>query len=221
MVLKVLERKAETANTFSLVFEKPKGFSFYAGQYLDYELDGDTRAFTISASPTEEFLMLSTKKGQSEFKKALAHLKTGDEIKTSHPAGTFILDESSPAVFIAGGIGVTPFRSMIKYALDQKLTTSITLFYSNSDEDFVFKKELNAWKQNLPNLNIIYHNSSQSGHLTKLYPIPYPLYPSALARASLIYYLAGPPKMVDSFEKILIQHKVHKTNIRYDNFDGY
>ncbi len=212
MILKIIEKKTETKDVFSLVFEKPSEFSFYPGQYLDYELGGDTRVFTISASPTDEFLMLTTKKGQSEFKKALAKIKAGNEVKTSHPAGTFTLDESSPAVFIAGGIGITPFRSMIKYAFDQKLKTPITLIYLNSDDNFVFKKELEKWQAKL-NLKVIYHNSTKLGHLITLSPKPYPLNP--------IFYLAGPPKMVDSFEKMLLDAGVDKTNIRYDQFDGY
>ncbi len=210
MILRVKEKKTETKDVFSLVFEKPNGFNFYPGQYLDYELDGDTRAFTISASPTEDFLMLSTKKGTTPFKKALAKLKAGDEVKTSHPAGTFILDESSPAVFIAGGIGITPFRSMIKYAFDQKLKTPITLIYSNSDNNFPFKEQLENWKQHLPKLNIIYHNSTINGYLTHL-PVD-PLF---------IYYLAGSHSFVNDMEKILKQLGVDETNIRYDRFDGY
>lgn len=217
MILKVKQVKRETKGAFSLIFEKPTNFRFYAGQYLDYELavedpNGNTRAFTISASPTENFLMLSTKYGISPFKQALAQLKPGNEIKTSHPAGTFTLDEKSPAVFIAGGIGITPFRSMIKYVSDQKLSTTITLIYSNSDENFLFKKELEDWKQSLEDFTIIYHNSNLSGHLTELPPTTYHL---------PIYYLAGPPKMVDSFEKMLLELGVDKTNIRYDHFDGY
>jgi len=217
MLLTVKQIKPETKDVFSLIFEKPKDFSFYAGQYLTYELpvldpNGNTRPFTISASPTEGFLMLSTKYGLSPFKEALVQLKSGDSITTSHPAGTFILDELTPAVFIAGGIGITPFRSMLKYALDEKLSTPITLIYSNSDNNFLFKKELENWKQDLPNLIIIYHNSTQNGHLTKLPTTNYQL---------PIYYLAGPPKMVSSFEQILIQHGVDKTNIRYDKFTGY
>lgn len=233
MRLKVANINHELPGVSSVIFKKPPGFNFYAGQYLDYELpvkdpDGNTRSFTIASSPTEDFLMLSTKNGKSVFKKNLLSLKPGTEVKTSHPAGTFTLDEKSPAVMIAGGIGITPFRSMIKYALDQKLTTPMTLIYSsstkkvktavkrgfylNSDENFPFKKELDAWKQNLPNLNIIYHNSSQNGHLTKLPAITYHL---------PIYYLAGPPKMVDSFEKMLLEMGVEETNIRYDRFGGY
>ena len=96
--------------------------------------------------------------------------------------------------------------------LAQKLKASITLIYLNSDANFPFKKELDSWKQSLPNLHIIYHNSSLSGHLTKLPTTIYQL---------PIYYLAGPPKMVDSFERILLGIGVDELNIRYDRFDGY
>lgn len=212
MVLKVIDIKKEVNSCFSLILEKPKGFSFYAGQYLDVELGDDTRAFTISSSPTERFLMITPKKGITPFKKYLENLKPGDEITTSHPAGTFTLDESSPAVFLAGGIGITPFRSMIKYAMDQKLTTPITLFYSNSDDEFLFKRELHGWKKNLPNLNIIYHNSSQNGHLTHLPPTSHQL---------PIYYLAGSHSFVNDMARMLIGSGVDETNIRYDRFDGY
>lgn len=212
MQLKIKGNK-DFEDYFSLIFEKPVGFSFYPGQYLDYELEEDTRAFTIASSPTEDFLMLSTKKGMSKFKKALTKLKPGDTIITSHPAGTFTLDESTPAVFIAGGVGITPFRSMIKYALDQHLKTPITLIYSNSDDNFVFKEELEKWRQDLSNLNIIYHNSTQNGRLAKLSPFPLTLSP--------IYYLAGSPNFIDNMEKILLKMGVDQTNIRYDYFDGY
>lgn len=221
MLLKVLEKKSETKNAFSLILEKPKNFNFYPGQYLDVELpvndpNGNTRAFTISSSPTEDFLMISPKKGFSKFKKALEKLKSGDSTTTSHPVGTFTLDESSPAVFIAGGIGITPFRSIIKYAFDQKLTTPITLFYSNSDDNFPFKKDLAEWQKQLPNLTIHYIVTSLDGRLTKLPP-----FPSGAHYQLPIYYLAGPPKMVDDFAKMLLDSGVDETNIRYDRFDGY
>lgn len=223
MILKVVKRKPETNSRFSLILEKPANFNFYAGQYLDVELPvndplGNSRAFTISSSPTEDFLMMTTKYGISQFKKALEKLNLGDTIIISHPAGTFTLDETSPAIFIAGGIGITPFRSMVKYALDHKLNTPITLLYSNSNKDFVFKQELELWVRKMENLKVIYHDSSQNGRLNKenflrLYPIPYTLYP--------IFYLAGAPKMVDDFAKKLLDLGVDSTNIRYDRFDGY
>lgn len=218
MILKVIDKKKETRDTFSLILEKPKGFNFYPGQYLDVELPvkdkyGNTRAFTISSSPTENFLMITFKKGISEFKKKLASLKSGDTISVSHPAGTFTLDESSPAVFIAGGIGITPFRSMIKYAVDQKLNIPIDIIYLTSDNIFLFKKNLDKWQKEYSKLEIIYQNTASSGHTITLntkYLIP-----------NTIFYLAGPPKMVDDFEKILFELGVEETSIRTDRFDGY
>lgn len=216
MILKVLDKK-KGSNCFSLILEKPKNFSFYPGQYLDIELLandplGNVRAFTISSSPTEDFLMITTKKGISKFKKALEKLRAGDKISTSHPAGTFTLDETESAVFLAGGIGSTPFRSMLKYAVDQKLSTPITLIYSNSDNDFLFKKELNLWQKQYPSLTIHYVVTGRDGRLDQ----------EKFSRVTdSIYYLAGPPKMVDDFEKMLLMLGVDSTNIRTDRFDGY
>ena len=222
MILKIKNKKIENRNCFSLILEKPVGFNFYPGQYLDIKLpvanpngdtkSGDTRAFTISSSPTEDFLMVTPKKGISPFKKFMENLKAGDTVESSHPAGTFTLDESSPAVFLAGGIGITPFRSIIKYCVDEQISTLMTLIYSNSDENFLFKEELENWQQYLPNLTIIYHNSSQNGHLTHLPPTTYHL---------PIYYLAGSHSFVNNMAQMLIDSGVDETNIRYDRFDGY
>lgn len=217
--------REEAVGSFSLILEKPKGFTFYPGQYLDIKLEfddkdkrGKDRNFTIASSPSEDFLMLTTKTGISDFKKTMHRLKTGQVISSAHPAGTFTLDESEPAIFIAGGIGITPFRSMIKYVLDQKLNTQMTLIYSNSDSNFVFKKELARWKKQLLNLRIIYHVSSTKGRLNKqlLEKIVSTFYilPST-------FYLAGAPAMVENLTKILGQLGIDETDIRQDSFDGY
>lgn len=213
MILKIKEKK-DFGYYFCLIFGKPEAFNFYPGQYLDIKLavddpNGDTRAFTISSSPTESFLMVTIKKGISPFKKYLETLRIGDTLESSHPAGTFTLDENSPAIFIAGGIGITPFRSMIKYAVDQKLKTAITLIFSNSNNDFPFKEELGQWQKDYPKLDISYHNSTNSGRLNKL-PV-----------SNAIYYLAGSHSFVNSMEKILLDLGMDQTNIRYDRFDGY
>lgn len=212
MNLKIIKFQPEAGDAFSIILEKPDNFHFYPGQYLDYEI-GDTRSFTISASPTENFLMLTTKKTRSEFKKTLFKLKPDETISASSPIGTFILDESSPAVFIAGGVGITPFRSMIKYALDQKLNMPISLIYTNSDENFIFKDELNGWQKLMPHLKIIFHNSAESDRLQTL--------DTSYLLHNTIYYLSGPPKFVDHIQKILLDMKIDETSIRSDYFDGY
>lgn len=221
MILKVLEKRLESSKVFSLIFKKPRNFTFYPGQYLDLELpvkdrNGNTRTFTISSSPNEPFLMITSKVGVTPFKKAMERLKKGDIIKTSHPIGTFTLDESSPAVFIAGGIGITPFRSMIKSVVDYKLDLAITLLYSNPDQNFLFEKELVIWSWKISNLKVIYHSSSQNGHISRTQ-----LEQIVQMYGNTIFYLAGAPKMVDDFETMLLALGVDKANIRYDRFDGY
>lgn len=225
MLLTVKTVQIETSDCFSLILKKPNNFFFYPGQYLDIELPirdedrrGATRAFTIASSPTEDFLMITSTKGISDFKRYFQNLRPKDKIESSHPAGTFILDETEPAIFIAGGVGITPFRSMIKYAVDNSLKTSITLIYSNSNENFLFKCELDEWQNRLPNLKIIYVVTSKEGKLDhqKLETLN-----SKFIIHNSIFYLAGPPKMVNEFEKILLEIGVDEVNIRYDRFDGY
>lgn len=216
-----MQIKPENPQVISLIFAKPIGFTFYAGQYLDIKLpvsdpNGSTRAFTISSSLTEDFLMITTKIGITPFKKYLESLEKGQIIESSHPAGTFILDETEPAIFLAGGIGITPFRSMIKYAVDQNLKTHITLIYSNSDDNFLFKEELEKWQKKLSNLEIIYHHSSQNSHLNRT-----ELATIVEEYGNAIFYLAGSHEFVNAMEKILLDIGVDQLNIRYDRFDGY
>lgn len=222
MKFKIKSTKQESHNTASLILEKPQNFIFYPGQFLDIELPvkdslGPTRILSLSSSPSEDFIILTYKKGVTPFKKKLETLKPGDIIQSSHPAGTVVIDDSSPIVFMSGGIGIAPHRSMIKWAVDQKLDLPITLIYSNSDEDFIFKKELDEWQKIYPKLKIHYIVTSKEGRLdeakfNKLNPKPYTLNP--------IFYLAGPPAMVDSFEEILLKLEIDQTSIRTDRFDG-
>ena len=217
MILTVKRIKREMQECFSVIFKKPKNLNYYPGQYLTVKYQKIQREFTISSSPSENLLMITTKTGLSSLKKHLENLSPGGFIESDHPAGTYTLDTQSPAVMICGGIGITPARSMIKYALDNKLSIPISLIYSNSDENFIFKKELDQWMKLYPKLTIHYVVTSTDGRLDeakfKLYPIPYSLTP--------IFYLAGPPKMVDDFEEILLNLGVDSTNIRTDRFDGY
>jgi len=223
MVLKVLDKRKETKNTFSLILEKPAGFAFYPGQYLDIGFNTgiglDTRILSISSSPSEDFLMVTYKIGISPYKNRLHSLKSGDSIQSSHPAGTVVIDDSSPVVLMPGGIGIAPHRSMIKWAVDRKLNLPITLIYSNSDQDFIFKKELDSWLKQYPKLTIHYVITSAEGRLDAgrlkrfLVPSSTDLVP--------IHYLAGPPGLVDDFENILLKLGVDSTNIRTDRFDGY
>ena len=229
MILTVKQIKKEARNAFSIIFEN-QGDRFYPGQYLEFE----GKCFSIASSPSEPFLMITTFPSKSKLKRKFLRLQPGDKIESSHPAGTITIDEVDPLVFIAGGIGITPFRSMIKWAYDRKFKTKMTLIYSssqkkiktaakrgsysNSDNDFIYKKELDTWKKDLPNLTIHYINTNKDGRLNnnKLEPLILntdPLIP--------IYYIAGSPSFVDAFEKMLLEIGIDKLNIRTDRYDGY
>lgn len=224
MKLKVKNHKKINSNTYQLIYEKPINFFFYPGQYLDISLPiedqdkrGQIRGFTIGASPTEDFLMTTYRQGISDFKTHFVNLKPGDEIEVSHPSGTFILDETEGAAFLAGGIGITPFRCMIKYALDKNLKIPITLIFSNPNDEFVFKEELDKWQKEYPKLKVFYVNTSRDGRidakkLTTNYQLP---------TTNTTYYLAGPLEMVQNYSKALKMAGIDKINIRIDPFDGY
>jgi len=175
------------------------------------------KTYSFSSSPTEPDLMISFKKGISKFKQALVAVKPGDTmVTTQHGSKGFILDKYSPAVLIAGGIGIAPFRSMIKELIDSKQRCQITLVYFNRNDDFPFKHELNEWQKELAGFKIIYaaNSDGQKVNKAKVLQATPRIYQS-------IYYIAGPPGMVESIEHTLIDMGVKTENIRLDSFDGY
>ena len=225
MILRVLRKRRETKNISSLILEKPQDFSFYPAQFIDVGFKKDTRIMSLSSSPSEKFLMFTFKLGISKYKIKLQKIKSGDILESSSPAGTYTLDENSPAVMLAGGVGVASHRSMIKWAVDNKLSTPITLIYSNTDSDFAFKKELSSWQKNYRKFTIHYVITKRDGRLNKeklpsLLPDIYHL-PAGRQDLQPIYYLAGPPSFVEDMEKILKTLGVDSTDIRLDSFDGY
>ncbi len=137
-----------------------------AGEFAVFELDkvnndpkGAIRDFTIASSPTEDFIMISTRIKESSYKQRLSDLTESTKIKISETQGQFILhkDYSKPAVFLSGGIGVTPFRSMIKYATDKQLPLEIIVFDSNKNiNNILYKKEFDKWLEINKKLKIIY-----------------------------------------------------------------
>ena len=139
---------------------------YTAGQFAFFDIGevyndpkGPIRHFTISSSPTENFIMFSTRIRDSPYKKRLSTLEKGTKVKVRGPEGQFVLhqDYTKPAVFLSGGIGVTPFRSMIKYATDMQLPVKIIMFDSNRNRNnILFKKEFDEWASINKNLKIIY-----------------------------------------------------------------
>lgn len=207
-----------------------------AGQFLFFVIDHDKpdergvrRHFTLASSPTEGELFFSTKfaESSSSYKQALKTLPAGTSVPITGPGGEFILpqDPTQPVVFLGGGIGITPFRSMMKYILDQKLPTPVTLLYANRTAgDIVYRQEFDDWDQKNPNFEIHYtveHPDEgwqgDTGRLTTELVRKYVQNP-----ASPIYYICGPGPMVESYSNLLTGILgVSLDKIRTENFSGY
>lgn len=230
MKLKLVNKKLEARDTYSFFFEPVEKIDFQAGQYIYITLPklnypderGDTRHFTISSSQTEgNLIRLTTRiREESGYKKTLNELKIGDEVEGRGPNQTFILDPKPKIlnqVFLAGGIGVTPFRSFIKYNIDKSLRIPMHLIYSNSDSEFVFKQELDEWSKENDFIKIDYHDSSQSGHLSKQLISKY----CEDKLQDSIFWVVGPPKFVSAMEEILEELNIPEDNIKSEKFTGY
>ena len=131
--------------------------------------------------------------------------------------GKFILDLRFKAVFVAGGIGITAFRSMLKQVIDDKLPAEITLIYLNHTSDFPFRDELNKWQVSNPNIKIhfVITKGDRSIGYKAFQRIMQPL------GSQVVFYLAGSPGMVDSYKNILHGLGVRKNQIKIDSFKGY
>src|SRR5215213_5299477 len=218
--------------------------NYTAGQFAFFDIGGvyddpkgPIRHFTISSSPTENFIMFSTRIRDSPYKKRLSTLEKGAKVKLRGPEGQFILHEdySKPAVFLSGGIGVTPFRSMIKYATDEQLPLKIVMFDSNRNrENVLFKKEFDDWANVNNNLKIIYTISDDErerlsstpsdwkgefGRIDKALILKY-LDTNTLNNS--IFYICGPPSMLKAMQSLLQNDlDIPKERIKVEEFTGY
>lgn len=223
MKLKLVKKQDEATGTKSFFFTADEKFTWQAGQYAYITLGEITKQFTIASSPTEEFVQVTTRiRKESVFKQKLNSLKIGEEIEARAPFGSFVLTNHYSLVtshlFLAGGIGITPFRSFIKYNLDRNLKIPMFLIYSNSDSDFVFKKELDQWQKENDFIKVRCHNSGLSGHLSSevllnLYPNLYTLNPT--------FWAVGPNIFVNAMEDILEKLKIPEDHIKTEKFIGY
>lgn len=230
--IKFLGKQQQSADTYTFKFERPSNFNFVAGEYLKMILAiknpdsrGVSRYFTISASPTEENIAITTKVIKSSFKKTFGSLKVGAKVKIRGPWGDISLDEKdkTPRVFLAGGIGITPARSMMIYARDNNLDIPITLFVSFSrEEEVIFYDELTGLKnKKLKAIYMISHpeGSKWKGETGRLDGEKITKYVPDVKNS--IFYLTGPLAFVEAIEKLVRSLKVPKKNIVAEEFPGY
>lgn len=233
-----LKKKADVAEgTMAFYFEKPAGFQFKPGQFANLTLlnppetdaEGNVRTFSIASAPFEEDLMFATRMRDTAFKRVLKTMASGTEITLGGPFGSFTLhsDSSRTGVFMAGGIGITPFRSMILHASRSRLPHRLQLFYSNRrPEDAAFLQELEGIEKENTRYRFIgtmtqlekskQHWEGRTGFIDKQM-----LSESMDDLKGSICYVAGPPTMVSAIGHALTDLGISEDDIRSEEFAGY
>jgi ferredoxin-NADP reductase len=223
--------------TMLLRFKKPEGFAFKAGQYADFTLlnppetdaEGNTRTFSIVAAPQEDHLAIATRMRDTAFKRTLRDAKAGMPIEIDGPMGSFTLHENAAraGIFLVGGIGITPFMSILKDAAARTLPHKLFLFYSNRrPEDVAFMGELEALATKNKHFTFIptmtqAEASKQTWDGERSYITQDLIAKHAPDRANAIYYTAGPQAMVGATRKILDDAGVSGDDIKTEEFSGY
>lgn len=225
MKLKLIDKKQLTESVKTFVFDTPEPAKWRPGQYMHYVLDHpnvddrkNERWFTISNPPYAKHPSITTRlageKGSS-FKKALDNLPIGGEIEADNVKGDFVIDDPAKQyIFIAGGIGITPFYSMLLQMAHDKQPINVDLMYASRDDDIVFGDELQKIASHNPNFRI--HKFVGPKKITE---------EDIEAVASKLddpqYYVSGPWPMVDAYDKLLKSMGITDAKIHNDDFPGY
>ncbi len=234
---RLLKSEQVAEGTMAFYFEKPSGFEFVGGQSIDLTLidppqsdaGGNTRALSVASAPREPHLAVATRLRDTAFKRVLGALRPGAEVRIEGPFGSMTLHRNiaRPAVILAGGIGITPFRSMVRQATGANSRHRMFLFYSNRrPEDAAFLGELQELARQQPNFSLITTMTSpekssigwsgETGYISR-----------AMLTKSLgdltgpVYYTAGPPALVSAMKEMLTEAGVSEDDINSEDFAGY
>jgi len=230
----LLEVIPRTHNVKSFRFEVEKDVDFKPGQYffVSIKIDGveKTKHFSFSNSPTEkEYVEFTKRITDSDFSKALDRLRVGDWARLKMAYGHFTFEgEYERIAFLSGGIGITPIRSICKFATDMGLPTDIILVYGNStEEDIIFRKDLDGMQAVNKNFRIVYTLTSQDieqeAWQGRIGYIDDRMIKEEISDfKERVFYICGPPQMVESLTDILKNRlAVRENRIRTENFFGY
>jgi ferredoxin-NADP reductase len=220
-------REQIAAGTMAFHFAKPAGFSFKPGQAVNIELpeppaeaNSARRIFSLVSAPFETVLTVATRMREgSAFKRTLATLQLGTKLKLRGPQGLMTLheDRAHAAVFIAGGIGITPFISMLRQAAHDRLAQRLLLLYSNRRlQDAAFLAELHGLERQNASFRLLARMTDAESIINE----------ETLKRfvgdaAVPVYYLAGPPAMVEAMSAILKRVGIRDDDVRSEEFYGY
>ena len=236
MQAKIKEKREVAKQTLLVTFDLlGREVDFEPGQYFFVTLPdvghqderGLRRHITVVTSPNERGVLgLCTRLRDTAFKRTLAELDVGAEVEVEEPKGEFVLPKETdqPYVFIAGGIGITVFRSMLRYIAEERLPHRVTLVYSNRDQDSAaFLDELTELERANPNLRLVLTMTEDPAWEGETRRIDAELLGNHLEGelGSFTYLVAGPPAMVEAMEKTLTDAGVPEERIRPQRFSGY
>lgn len=234
---KLVGKEQGAEGTMAFHFEKPPGFDFKPGQSADLTLldppetdsEGNTRTLSIASAPFEDKLTFATRMRDTAFKRSLNRLPLGTGVKIDPALGSFTLHKNAakPAVFLAGGIGITPFFSILRQADHDRAAHKLYLFYSNHrPEDAPFLEALRGLATTNSNFRFVATMTKIFGSRSKWEGETGWIDKGMLSRylsdlRGPIYYIAGPPAMVAGVSKMLVASGVDEDDIRSEEFAGY
>jgi len=232
---KLVSREKMASEIALFRVEKPQGFQFQPGQYclvtvpaMGFEDErGLRRPLSIASSPLESELLFVTKLSGSAFKRTLAEMAPGAVLSLEQPFGTLILpeDTATPLAFLAGGIGIAPFRSMCRFAADKATGHTITLFYSGrTPEETPFVEELlrlpgqNSRLSAVVTMTRVEDPAKWSGLTGRLSAET--IKAQCATWEAAMYYIAGPPAMADAMKQTLDTMGIPSGRIKMEIFSG-
>ena len=233
---KLLGRENVAGEVAVFRLERPEGFDFVAGQWcfvsvpdLGFQDDrGLRRSFSIASSPLDKELVFVTKLSSSALKRTMAGMPVGTNVTLEEAQGKLVLpkETAAPLVFLAGGVGISPFRSMIRYALDAQTGHAITLFYSNrTPEETPFLEELSGVGGRDGRIKVIItmtragEGSKWSGRTGRLGPDM--IREECISWETASYYIVGPPNMAAVMRETLDTMRIAPERITTELFAGY
>lgn len=221
---------APTHSTRAIRVARPEEFKFRACQAVRLILDGpageSSRSMSLASGPDRPYLEFAARRSESDFKKAYFALKPGDQVRIRGPLGRFILDTDRPAVMLAGGIGITPFRSMLQFIAESGSSQQVLLAYaSRNPSEIAFKDEIEQLVESSPSVRVIHFVSDWDG--VKNFPYRTGRIEHSFLKETLdkipgaVYYLAGPVDFVRILISGLRLLGIPKGDLRAEAFRGY
>lgn len=221
--IKLVDKKPEASGSYLFSFEFKPDLEWKAGQHGMFKFKGEKlyggnfRPFSVASTKDENIIIILTKIGDtpSGFKSKLKSMEVGDTISLRGPFGGFyISDYNRPMVMVAGGVGITPMRALLKDIDGNGILTDASLLYIDSSGEFAFKEELEIIKRDNPNISIHFLNDrkildEKLSDLTNRH------------NNNATYFISGSPKMVKDIKNKIEARGIKKRNIINDSFRGY